>query len=162
MTAHQVPSPQHPAPFVRTNTLDAWAAMNFTGSAIAINGIVDYGYWTYQVVSADLLTHLFLFMFYPFSLFKTLDNTSYSGFNASTFWIAPDAIIFYQDGLNESQPHTINITNTADSMFLSLNSFTVFGFDSPAAGFPPSAIPISSPLPSSTPSNTQSTNTSRQ
>lgn len=55
MNAHQVPSPQHPAPFQQTKVLDAWASMNFTGRAIAINGMINFGWWTYEVVSRDFI-----------------------------------------------------------------------------------------------------------
>lgn len=87
---------------------------------------------------------------------------TYTGFNASTFWIAPDATLFYQDGLDESIPHKINITNTVGSMDLTLNSFTVFGFSSPAAGIPSDTVTSSSPLSSSPSSSTQASNTPEQ
>lgn len=81
---------------------------------------------------------------------KELDGMTYSGFNASTYWIAPDAVLFYQDGLDEGATHSIKITNTANGMDLAINSFTVYGFNSPSAGGSADA-PISSSISQATP-----------
>ena len=78
---------------------------------------------------------------------KELDGQTYAGFNASTWWIAPDAILFYQDGLDENVTHSINISNRA-AMDLAISSFTVYRFEASADGTsdPSSSITTLSPL----------------
>ena len=79
--------------------------------------------------------------------FKELDGQTYAGFNASTWWIAPDAILFYQDGLDENVTHSINISNRA-AMDLTISSFTVYRFEATADGTsdPSTSITTLSPL----------------
>ncbi|EMD40726.1 hypothetical protein CERSUDRAFT_103104 [Gelatoporia subvermispora B] len=48
-------------------------------------------------------------------------------YNASTMWLIGDSLLFYQTGLDPTQPHTIELANTGpNGMALSLNSITVW------------------------------------
>ncbi|KAK7039722.1 hypothetical protein R3P38DRAFT_2614336 [Favolaschia claudopus] len=82
---------------------------------VSLWGMANWGNWVYQV---------------------TLDGTD-SKYNGSTFFQVPDALLFYQGGLDPTTNHTISLTNTSPSMKLSLNSIRVFTIDE--AALPPSS-----------------------
>ncbi|KLO05469.1 hypothetical protein SCHPADRAFT_862370 [Schizopora paradoxa] len=97
--AHQIPEP-----YQITKTSGSSASMEFQGRAIAINGMTNFGWWVYQV---------------------ELDGVPYNR-NASCLFINPNSTLFYQDGLDETKTHTVNITNVSGGMNLAVTSFTVF------------------------------------
>ena len=47
---NQIPSKAAPKPYHQTSASMASVSLNFTGSAIAINGAPNWGHWTYNVV----------------------------------------------------------------------------------------------------------------
>jgi len=54
--------------------------------------------------------------------------------NGSSWWLVPNALLFFQAGLNPNTSHTISISNAGTgNMNLALNSMTVYGQDPPAA-----------------------------
>ena len=49
---HQIPSLAAPKPYMETHDFLASVSLSFTNSvAVAINGNLNYGHWTYKVVS---------------------------------------------------------------------------------------------------------------
>ncbi|KAJ7362778.1 hypothetical protein DFH08DRAFT_326438 [Mycena albidolilacea] len=91
--------------FQQTRTSGSSVSMTFSGAVgVAINGPVLWGDWVYSV---------------------DLDGTK-TKYNASTFWKVPDALRFFQAGLDPNSSHTITLANPSDQMTLSLNSFTLF------------------------------------
>ncbi|KAJ7164774.1 hypothetical protein C8R43DRAFT_946561 [Mycena crocata] len=64
--------------------------------------------------------------------------------NGSTYWKVPDALLFYQGGLDPSKNHTVKLTNSG-GLKLSLNSIRVHHMDlaqnpnATASGTPPSS-----------------------
>ncbi len=58
---------------------------------------------------------------------KILDGVPYNGSrNGSSMFINPNATLFFQDGLDETTSHTVNITNVFGDIILTITSFTVF------------------------------------
>lgn len=120
-----VSSHQHPEPYHQTSSAGASASLQFHGRAVAAYGESNFGWWTYSIVryfpdssasaSRDLTTDTSV---------QTLDGTTYL-LNASSNWIAPNALLFFWDGLDENANHTLALTNTAGMNF-ALNSVTVF------------------------------------
>lgn len=91
--------------FQQTRTSGSSVSMTFSGAVgVAISGPVLYGDWVYTV---------------------DLDGTK-TKYNASTFWKVPDALRFFQGGLDPNSSHTITLANPSDQMTLSLNSFTLY------------------------------------
>ncbi|EPQ60107.1 hypothetical protein GLOTRDRAFT_123864 [Gloeophyllum trabeum ATCC 11539] len=105
-TDHQIPNLQHPLPYHETKNEGSGVALTFSGaSAVAVNGTRNYGNWVYSV---------------------TLDGQSVASPNGSTWWIIPDALLYYQDGIDPNQTHTLNITNTSAGENFWLNSITIY------------------------------------
>lgn len=50
---YQIPNTQNPSPYHQTSITDASASFNFTGRGIEIKGMKNWGWWTYNVVSAN-------------------------------------------------------------------------------------------------------------
>lgn len=124
-TDSKVPTSDNPAPYFQTSSSGASASMNFTGRAVEIRGISNWGWWQYLVVSI-----LWFEQLYAKNNRQSLDGKIIPGMNASSFWIIPDTVLFYQDGLDESAVHELTITNSAeDGMDLALNSVNVYQFD---------------------------------
>ncbi|KAF7302629.1 hypothetical protein HMN09_00897400 [Mycena chlorophos] len=73
---------------------------------VAIYGMADWGGWVYNV---------------------SVDDRAMS-FNGSTFWQVPDALMFYQGGLDPTKNHTVTLLNpnSDPTLKLNLNSFRVF------------------------------------
>ncbi|KAF7333730.1 hypothetical protein MVEN_02329400 [Mycena venus] len=91
--------------FQQTKSSGSSMSMTFSGAVgVAINGPVLWGDWIYTV---------------------ELDGTK-TKYNASTFWKVPDALRFFQAGLDPNSSHTITLANPSDGMTLSLNSVTLF------------------------------------
>ncbi|KDQ11020.1 hypothetical protein BOTBODRAFT_470255 [Botryobasidium botryosum FD-172 SS1] len=112
---NQIPSTANPGPYHKTTTLGDTASLQFTGgSAVAVYGAINWGNWIYGVGVDNSMTQL----------------------NGSTWWLVPNALLFFQAGLDPNTSHTISITNTATgNMPLYLNSVIVYG-QSPSANGP--------------------------
>ncbi|TFK56460.1 hypothetical protein OE88DRAFT_1729957 [Heliocybe sulcata] len=131
-TDHQIPSAQHPAPYHETKSEGAGVSITFSGaSAVAVNGTRNYGNWVYSVA---------------------LDGQIAMAPNGSTWWLIPDALLYYQDGMDPNGTHTLNLTNISDGMNLWLNSITLYGPNA-AIEAPPTSV-------STTSSTTSTTSTS--
>ncbi|TDL28167.1 hypothetical protein BD410DRAFT_348751 [Rickenella mellea] len=118
----QVPSASNPSPFHFTTTEGSATSMQFRGRAVAVHGKSSVGNGRYSV-----------------SLDGNVDT-----YNGSTFWMVPDALLYFQDGLDESEMHSLNITNLDESEF-SLNSITIYASritESPSASYGRSNIGI--------------------
>ncbi|OCH94098.1 hypothetical protein OBBRIDRAFT_852240 [Obba rivulosa] len=105
-----IPNTSHPVPFHKTVAYASSVSLNFTGVAIAVNGSRDWGHWTYNVTLNDVPVPVM--------------------YNVSTMWLIGDTLLFYQIGLDPTQPHSIEVTTTGPTdMALSLNSITVWASD---------------------------------
>ncbi|KAG8700764.1 hypothetical protein FRC08_004464 [Ceratobasidium sp. 394] len=108
LTDKSIPSTMAPAPYHETKAGGSTASLSFQGEGVMIKGALNWGHWLYQV---------------------TLDGVS-STYNASAWWIIGDAVLYFQGGLDPSEPHTVTLTNEGydDGMStIDLNSITVFG-----------------------------------
>ncbi|KAH8119971.1 hypothetical protein DFH11DRAFT_21353 [Phellopilus nigrolimitatus] len=113
--------PNIPFIFHETQNSGASTSLNFSGRAVEVRGQSNFNWWTYTA---------------------TLDGTVYY-MNASSWWIVPDALLFYHDGLDESVSHSLKLTNVADDgMSFALNSITTYQFEDMSS--------VSSSLPSPT------------
>lgn len=129
-----IPSRQHPAPYLVTSVPSASLSFSFQGVGVAMNGSRIWGSSVYNVVRT-----------YGRSGFsscidktsvQTIDNQTET-YNASTMWFIGDALLFYRDGLDPHQIHTVNVTPIlAPGGFLKfwLNTVTVFTDDPSEVG----------------------------
>ncbi|KAI0375495.1 hypothetical protein BV20DRAFT_933598 [Pilatotrama ljubarskyi] len=105
----QIPSKEHPAPYYEVDDPPASLSFSFEGTGVAVNGSRNWGSFTYDV---------------------TLDGNT-NTYNASTMWLIGDALLFYQDGLDPQNTHTVNITPKVGGGFkFWLNSVTILSDDS--------------------------------
>ncbi|KAF7302652.1 TPR-REGION domain-containing protein [Mycena chlorophos] len=108
---HNAPGvPNATVSHVWQQTVDQGASVSMQISdavGVAIHGMTDWGGWLYDV---------------------TVDETTTTTFNGSTFWQVPDALLFYQGGLDPAQSHTVTLRNPNNDpdLKLNLNSFRVF------------------------------------
>ncbi|KAJ7772180.1 hypothetical protein B0H16DRAFT_1512575 [Mycena metata] len=104
-SAAGIPNATVTHPFEQTKTAKSSVSMTFTGAVgVAINGPVLWGDWVYSVeLDGKTTTH-----------------------NSSTYWKVPDALRFFQAGLDPNVSHTITMANASPDMTLSLNSITLF------------------------------------
>jgi len=72
---------------------------------VSLWGMANWGNWVYNV---------------------TIDGGSANSCNGSTFVQVPDAMLFYQGGLDPTKNHTVTLTNTSPKMKLALNSMRVY------------------------------------
>ncbi|KAG8743037.1 hypothetical protein FRC10_000488 [Ceratobasidium sp. 414] len=103
-----IPSTIAPAPYHETKVGGSTASLKFQGEGVMIKGALNWGHWLYRV---------------------TLDGVS-STYNASAWWIIGDTVLYFQDGLDPTEPHTVTLTNDGYGSGMStidLNSITVFG-----------------------------------
>ncbi|KAJ6489915.1 hypothetical protein C8R45DRAFT_1138813 [Mycena sanguinolenta] len=75
--------------------------------AVSLWGMTNWGNWIYSV---------------------SLDGSTNS-YNGSTFFQVPDALLFYESGLDPANNHTISLTNVSPGMNLALNSIRVYTVD---------------------------------
>lgn len=59
--------------------------------------------------------------------YQSLDGAQYE-YNASTWWLIGNALLFYQSGLDPNETHSLTLTNmgTASYFALTLNDITVY------------------------------------
>ncbi|KAF8171006.1 hypothetical protein K438DRAFT_1853137 [Mycena galopus ATCC 62051] len=127
-----------------TSVMHPWHETNASASvsmqigrgaiSVALRGMANWGNWLYSV---------------------SLDGTT-NTYNGSTFWQVPDALLFYEGGLDPNSNHTISLSNTSPGMNLALNSvrvYTVEVADSVSSMSPT----VTSPNASNSSANTPST-----
>ncbi|KAL0947666.1 hypothetical protein HGRIS_013754 [Hohenbuehelia grisea] len=98
---------QIPSPFMQSNKSSASVSLEFDNAVgIAVNGMANYGHWTY---------------------FITLDEST-TTHNGSTVWLIPDALLFFQQGLDPNTKHKITLSNIDSNQGwkVDFNAFTVF------------------------------------
>ena len=64
--------------------------------------------------------------------------------NGTSVWLLGNALLFYQDGLDESVQHTLNMTDSSDGQPFSLNSVVVTKFNSDNGTLPSAGAPSTS------------------
>lgn len=111
-----------PKPYHQTSASLASVSLNFTSAAIGINGVPNWGHWTYNIVSSDC-THSMHLANYAY---QTLDDVQWQ-YNASTLWLTGDAQLFWQSGLDPNEQHQIELINAAGAgIIMTFNDFTVY------------------------------------
>ncbi|KAF7302161.1 hypothetical protein MIND_00783000 [Mycena indigotica] len=78
---------------------------------VSIYGMANWGGWVYTV---------------------NVDGKE-SSYNGSTFWKVPDALLFYQGGLDPKKNHTVTLSNSGADVKLNVNSFRVYTTNSRVA-----------------------------
>ncbi|KAI0830807.1 hypothetical protein BC628DRAFT_1416306 [Trametes gibbosa] len=108
----QIPSKANPAPYYEVDNPPASVSFSFEGTGVAVNGSRNWGSGVYDV-----------------SLDGNVDT-----YNASTMWLIGDTLLFYQEGLDPSITHTVNITpKVGDGVKFWLNSVTVLADENTTA-----------------------------
>lgn len=131
-----IPNTSNPQPYVETNVSLSSASLNFTGGvAVAINAPRNWGHWTYNV---------------------TLDGQA-SSWNCGTLWGIGDAVLFYQNNLDPTKEHAIELLNTGMHSYykLSLNDITVWHLNGSDLAATPSSSTTSGTSSASTGQPTQ-------
>ncbi|KAJ7269313.1 hypothetical protein B0H12DRAFT_1095189 [Mycena haematopus] len=105
-TAPGIPNASVTHPWQETFASGASVEMDIGAGAVGVSlwGMANWGNWIYSV---------------------SLDGTE-TACNGSTFWKVPDALLFYQGGLDPNTTHKITLTNTSPNMKLALNSMRVY------------------------------------
>ena len=107
-TVAAVPNANDPKPFHYTNVPGSWAFFEFYGRSVAMYASLNYGHWLYSVVSSFTISRLIDLLLTK--ILKNLDGYD-RVLNGSSFWLVPNPVIFLADGLDETQKHSLNITN---------------------------------------------------
>ena len=117
----KIPNTTDPAPYYYVDSGNPSVSFSFLGTGVAINGSRNWEDWTYVVVcvhSGALISVLILGL-------QELDNQT-SSYNASTCWFLGDALLFYRDGLDPGQNHTVTLTPQVNGgLKFWLNSATI-------------------------------------
>ncbi|KAJ7109806.1 hypothetical protein C8R44DRAFT_883851 [Mycena epipterygia] len=105
-----IPNASVSHPWQETYHAGASVAMNIGIGAVGVSlwGLVDWGNWLYNV---------------------SIDGAE-STHNGSTFWEVPDALLFYQGGLDPTTNHTVVLTDVSQQMKLALNSIRIYSIES--------------------------------
>ncbi|GBE77513.1 hypothetical protein SCP_0103880 [Sparassis crispa] len=101
-----IPNTSDPSPFHQTVQYGSSVSMNFTGaSAVIVKGPRNWGHAGYNV---------------------SLDGIN-SQYNASSYWLIGDSLLFYQRGLDVNETHYLDVIDTSPNgdKFI-LNYITVF------------------------------------
>ncbi|KAJ6489876.1 hypothetical protein C8R45DRAFT_992047 [Mycena sanguinolenta] len=108
-SAPGIPNTSVEHPWHETADNSASVSMQIGQGAVAVSlwGMANWGSWIYSV---------------------SLDGSTNS-YNGSTFFQVPDALLFYENGLDPASNHTISLTNVSPGMNLSLNSIRVYTVD---------------------------------
>ncbi|KAJ7259670.1 hypothetical protein C8J57DRAFT_490226 [Mycena rebaudengoi] len=105
ITAEGIPNASVTHPFAQTKSGGSKVSMQFSGAVgCAIHGMVNWGDWVYSV---------------------DLDGKT-AEYNGSTYWKVPDALRYFQAGLDPKKTHTLTLANPSDQMALSLSSITLY------------------------------------
>ncbi|KAJ7779190.1 hypothetical protein B0H16DRAFT_808419 [Mycena metata] len=113
-TVQGIPNSSVTAPFHQTLDVGASAKMNFSDAvAIAVYASTNYGHQLYSVVIDDELPQTF---------------------NASTFWLVTDAVVFFQSGLDPNTTHILNMINLSAGSKFTLSSIVTYQGNGSAPG----------------------------
>ncbi|KAI0347725.1 hypothetical protein BDW22DRAFT_1424000 [Trametopsis cervina] len=133
-----------PTAYMETTDPLASVSLHFTNaSALAHNSPRNWGHWTYNV---------------------TLNNITET-YNSSTWWLVPDATLFYQSNLDPAREYDLTMLNTGMQSYfkMSFSSFTVYEPSGAEAVAPSSSgsTPTATDRPAATarPSTTATTTT---
>ncbi|KAJ7755055.1 hypothetical protein DFH07DRAFT_822744 [Mycena maculata] len=109
-SAPGIPNATISAPWHETLAQGANVAMDIGVGAVGVSlyGMANWGNWLYTV---------------------SVDGGAENTYNGSTFWKVPDALLFYQGGLDPTRNHSVKITNVTPQMKLALNSIRVYNTD---------------------------------
>ncbi|KAJ6520245.1 hypothetical protein C8R45DRAFT_954435 [Mycena sanguinolenta] len=134
-SAPGIPNSSVPHPWQETKASGASVEMDIPLGAVAVGlwGMANWGNWLYTV---------------------SLDGSE-TTCNGSTFWQVPNALLYYQGGLDPNATHKITLTNATPQMKLALNSMTVYNVtlaENTSAGTTSPSIPSASTTTTSTPS----------
>ncbi|KAF7345306.1 hypothetical protein MSAN_01907300 [Mycena sanguinolenta] len=107
-SASGIPNTSVEHPWHETDN-SASVSMQIGQGAVAVSlwGMANWGNWIYSV---------------------DLDGSTNS-YNGSTFFQVPDALLFYESGLDPTNNHTITLSNISPGMNLALNSIRVYTVD---------------------------------
>ncbi|KAJ7492217.1 hypothetical protein FB451DRAFT_1165359 [Mycena latifolia] len=110
-TAPGIPNATVTHPWQETFAEGASVSMDMGAGAVGVSlwGMANWGNWLYAV---------------------SIDGGAENSYNGSTFWKVPDALLFYEGGLDPTKNHTIKLTNTTPKMKLALNSIRVYHIES--------------------------------
>ncbi|KAJ6523595.1 hypothetical protein B0H19DRAFT_1386392 [Mycena capillaripes] len=129
-TAPGIPNATITHPWQETLAAGASVEMELAAGAVGVSfwGMANWGNWLYTV-SVD-----------------GSENT----YNGSTFWKVPDALLFYQGGLDPTKSHKVTLTNTTPKMKLALNSMRVYNIQLARNASVTGTTPVASPSASDT------------
>ncbi|KAJ7687360.1 hypothetical protein B0H17DRAFT_1180834 [Mycena rosella] len=104
-TADGIPNATVTHPWHNTSILGASVSMDIEVGAVGVSlwGMANWGNWIYTVF---------------------IDGGAQNTYNGSTFCKVPDALLFYQGGLDPTKNHTVSLIN-ASNLNLALNSIRV-------------------------------------
>ncbi|KAJ7292902.1 hypothetical protein C8J57DRAFT_1267517, partial [Mycena rebaudengoi] len=110
-SAPGIPNSSVTHPWQETFDLDASVTMNMEPGTVGVSiwGMANWGNWLYTV---------------------SLDGDSEKTYNGSTFWKVPDALLFFQGGLDATKNHTVTLKNSTPKMKLALNSIRTYNLPS--------------------------------
>ncbi|KAL4252453.1 hypothetical protein ABKN59_002704 [Abortiporus biennis] len=102
----QIPSRASPKPFKQTQDPAGSVSLNFTGAiAVAIDGNRNWGH----------------------SLYNMSLNGASELYNASTFWLMSNTVLYYQSGLDPKTNYTLKMINAGGAgSTMTINDFTLF------------------------------------
>ncbi|KAJ6551179.1 hypothetical protein B0H19DRAFT_163324 [Mycena capillaripes] len=105
-TVQGIPNNTVTAPFHQTVDAGASVSMNISSAAaVALYASTNFGHDLFSV---------------------SLDNAAPQIFNASTFWLVTDTVIFFQSGLDFGRTYNLNIINMSGGAKLTLNSVVTY------------------------------------
>ncbi|KAJ7687414.1 hypothetical protein B0H17DRAFT_687834 [Mycena rosella] len=140
-SADGIPNATVSHPWQETFAAGASVSMDIGAGAVGVSlwGMANWGNWLYTV---------------------SIDGGAENQYNCSTFWKVPDALLYYQGGLDPTKNHTVSLTNTTPKMKLALNSIRVYHIDASKIGNTTAApsnsgtssAPVSGPSSTGTPS----------
>ncbi|KAJ6582160.1 hypothetical protein B0H19DRAFT_1061606 [Mycena capillaripes] len=112
-TVQGIPNNTVNAPFHSTSDAGAGMRMNLTNVvAVTLYASTNFGHQLYSV---------------------SLDDGVPQNYNASTFWLVANTVIFFQSGLNPNVTHTLNLIDMSEGGTLTLSSVTAYQINPPAS-----------------------------
>ncbi|KAJ7116794.1 hypothetical protein C8R43DRAFT_1038081 [Mycena crocata] len=131
-TAPGIPNASVTHPWEQTFAQGASVSMDIGPGAVGVSlwGMTNWGNWVFQI---------------------SVDGSE-KAYNGSTFWKVPDALLYYQAGLDPTKNHTVIMTNTTPKMKLAFNSMRVYNIQTDVTPPGTNSVPVPSPTNSSAPS----------
>lgn len=120
-TNNLVPNYFAPVPYTFTNNSNDYFTVNFTGSAVAVYGSANTDHSLYSAVSQFLLDSN------PQEVTptQTIDGTTPRTYNSSSHSPLGNALLYYVDGLDGSQTHTLEMMNLGDPSVGNVHMFSM-------------------------------------